>query len=541
MRGTPIGKDSRVALLAPTGSSYRYTMSLATESILRTSLGYVLESTSEPQRIAFRVLVSTRSMTDPLVLFETERLTESEGVWVDEQIDLSRWSGQEIQLILETSGAPGAWAAWGAPEVIAKRQERPLGWDLLLVSLDTVRADHLSGYGYSRPTSPNLDSLAAGGYRFQYAVSSAPWTRPAHRSMLTGLFPASKKRPQTPALARLLWEAGYRTGAVTGGGQIDRKFGFQDGFETYRSNPSWIQEPEGVLDWFQEGRARRNFLFLHTYQAHDPYLDRRFTEGLDGGRITEGFSTREWSRFDKSLTDEEKVYVEALYDGNIALADARLGSLLDLLSENGVLEQTIVIVTSDHGEQFWEHGSWRHGSTMYDHQLLVPLILWLPPALETQWAITNPNRVIDRQVSLVDLVPTVTELLEIPRTHEVDGRSLVGLLEGESIPPVAAFSEETNIRQYERHSLRTERFKFIHSFPRPGRKGQVWFELYDLRNDPEEQHNLAKEYPEMVAALLAQTEAIGRGGGSSFEGEVPEGVDEELRLQLEALGYLGNR
>jgi arylsulfatase A-like enzyme len=299
-----------------------------------------------------------------------------------------------------------------------------------------------------------------------------------------------------------------------------------------------------VVSWLEAGRDHRDFLFLHTFEIHDPYTDTRFTSGLPGGRIESDFgnhfaSSDFWANRD--TTSEEKAYAEALYDGDIAFVDERLGVIFAELEQRDLLENCIIMITSDHGEQFWEHGSWRHGSTVYDHQLLVPLIMYLPEALREQLGM-KPGKVIEQQVQLVDLVPTILDLVGVESAYELQGVSLRALLEGESTPPRRAFAEHTNVRTYERKAFRTEKYKVVYSFPKKkGTEMEPLYELYDLQADPLELNNIADQYPEFVQAQVEEMKILRRGvPAAPLEEEVPEGLDPDLVERLKALGYVDN-
>ncbi len=545
-------RDSRAALLAPSGGVYRFRLQLPVQPMLRLALGYILPEAGAPRRdLGFRITVAPAG-GEPVVVLEETLPIDPAGIWRDREIVLDAWSGRDVELAFETS-EPGQqdlfeppeplWGAWATPEVVDRRWRHD-GWDVLLISLDTLRADRLGCYGYGRPTSPNIDALAAGGVRFATAVSQSPWTRPSHRSMFSGLYPISRGELRSPPLAMMLWRAGYRTAAITGGGQIDGTFGFHFGFENYRVE-YWIHSVEVAVDWLEAGRERPDFLFLHTYEIHDPYTHNQFTGGLSPGRIEGSFSEALWRSLRREITDDEKAYVEALYDGGVAYTDEKLGILFASLRRRGLLDRTIVVLTSDHGEQFWEHGSWRHGTTLYDHQLLVPLILHLPSELRRQLEDpVVPGRVIDQQVELIDLYPTLLDLLGLELSHPVQGRSLRALLAGGELPPRPAFSESINIKRVERKALRTERFKFIYSFPRKqySRPDAVEsYQLFDLVKNPGESDNLVDEHPDVVTALRQEIARRTTDDGSEgLRDEVPEDVSPELAKQLRALGYLGD-
>ncbi len=359
--------------------------------------------------------------------------------------------------------------------------------------------------------------------------------------MFRGTYTASNRGLRSRPLAHQLWNHGYRTAAITGGGQVDARFGFQTGFEAYQVD-YWLYSVDQVADWLEAGRRRKDFLFLHTFEIHDPYTDQRFVRGMPAGRIRDRFSVREHWSWRNEMSPEEKAYAEALYDGDIAFTDERLGELFDELERRGLLERSIVIVTSDHGEQFWEHGNWRHGSSMYDHQLLVPLIMHLPEPLRRQLGVPH-GQVIDQQVELVDLYPTILDLLGIELDHEVQGLSLRPLLAGGTLPFRQAFAENTNIKTWERKALRTDRYKFVYSYPKKrSRSGNSeYYQLYDLIEDPLEQVNLADDFPDLVRAHLEKIRALRRGvGAEQLDEELPEGLDPDLEEKLKALGYIGN-
>ncbi|MFW6012345.1 MAG: sulfatase [bacterium] len=544
------GREVRKALLAGAGTRYRFRVELPRDPALRVGLGYdppaddASEAPAGRGAVRFRVRVTSEgdgAGGGETVLDERRRVDRSSG-WTDREVDLSPWAGEAVvlELAVDMEPAGATVAAWASPEVVSRAGPEE-GWNILLVSLDTLRADRLGCYGHERPTSPHLDALAARGFRFATAVAQAPWTRPSHHSFLTGLYPASHGDLRSPYLAEELWRAGYRTTAITGGGQIDARFGFDDGFEAYRTD-RWVEDPRRAVRAFELNRGRRHFVFLHTYRIHDPYEGQAFAANLPRGRLGETFGKHDWQRLDKDLTAEEQAYAQALYDGGILETDRALGRLLDALEERGFLEDTLVVVTSDHGEQFWEHGSWRHGQNLYDEQILVPLIVYLPPRLARKLGV-EPGKVVEEQVELVDLYPTLLDLVGVGRDHPVQGRSLVPLLTGGDYTPREAFAENTNVEPFERKGFRSPRFKFVKNIPRSAarKRGitEPFFELYDLRRDPEESHDLSERHPDVVRRLDQRIQTL-RAELDDLDEAVPEGLDPDLREELEALGYLGD-
>lgn len=534
--------DIRVALPAPGRTRFRFRVDAPRDALLRVGLGALATEPAPGASVRYVVRAGVEGEGELRELADRPVRWSEHANWQRLEVDLGDLSGRPIVLELESEASGGAIGAWAVPELVAARRPEP-GANVLLLSLDTLRADHLSAYGYARPTSPNLDAFARRGYRFETAISQAPWTRPSHRSMLTGLYPSSHGELRSPRLPELFWHQGFRTFALTGGGQLDPKFGFGEGFEAYQGQ-EWLREPEQLFRRLDARPESRFFLFLHSWEPHDPYEDTRFAEGLPPGRIAGRFDHALWLQWQEALSDDEKAYAEAMYDGDIARTDEGIRDLLAGLEARGLLDETIVAITSDHGEAFWEHGTWRHGMHLYDHQVHVPLILWVPPSVRARHRLADPaggGIVFPDQVGLIDLYPTLAELAGVPVDHVVQGRSLVPLLRGEKLPAREVLSENVNVSKLERKSLRTERAKLIQTIARdPDRDYGPELLLFDLRRDPGEHANLAPRMPEATEALLARIAAIRAGSVDSIEEAVPADLDPELRRQLQALGYIGN-
>jgi arylsulfatase A-like enzyme len=359
--------------------------------------------------------------------------------WQDVVLPLGGLAGQggvRLAFHAASSGAH-AWPVmplWGDPtvfDVAPRRRERP---NLVLVSLDTLRADRLGCYGARRPTSPTLDRLAAEGTLFESAITAAPWTLPSHLTMLTGAYPcvhqlvtrAIVRRP-TPGLASLaqhLRGAGYVSAAFTEDGYLLPGV-FQPGFDLFSyaaaSADGVAQRVREANGWLERNAGSPLFLFLHTYQVHAPYQSPPPYAGMfRDGAAAEGGA---------ALDD---------YDAALRYADAALASLLATVERLGIADRTVTIVTSDHGEAFGEHGITLHGNSLYEEVLRVPFV-WHGPGL-----VAAGRRVAD-VVSLADVVPTVLDLLALPMPALVQGKSLAPLLEpGRTAGPAAGrvvFSE----------------------------------------------------------------------------------------------------
>jgi arylsulfatase A-like enzyme len=407
---------------------------------------------------------------------------------------------------------------------------------VILISLDTLRADHLGAYGYSRPTSPRLDAFAAEGVVFERAIAQASSTRPSHRSLFQSR-PASATTRDGPALAESLSLAGVRTAAFTGGGIVSARLGFERGFETWEEGSGGLAWAlPRVEAWLRAHQGERFFLFLHTYDIHLPYdppapFDSMFLPDYRG--VVRGKDTRNLLRrvrglrvrgFDDSdakpvLTEADRRQIVALYDGGIRYADAHLGRLFDLLGSLDLWDETAVVVFSDHGEEFWDHGSVSHSHTLFQELIHVPLI-FRAPAL-------SPRR-IPSVVPLLDIAPTLLDLLGLPIPVGFTGRSLLPLMTG----------VETQAR----------------AFPAEQRALKAWIDppwklvidedggeplLFHLTDDPQERQSRTREEPERVAALQARLrEALPEVGTDGVFELEPGEKSPELLERLRQLGYV---
>lgn len=435
------------------------------------------------------------------------------------------------------------------------RPGRP--FNVVLISIDTLRADHVSAYGYARPTSPNMDALAGAGVLFERAYSHSPKTAPSHMSVMTGLLPEvhrvkNQKRPaggerlaeEIPTLALFLREAGYRTAAFTAGGNVHAAFGFDRGFERYEHLSL------DAAEIFAAGAAEISagpkpfFLFLHTYQVHDPYLPPAevrdlFVDEDYRGRIVADrealyphavaakrtVAAEFWRRANPADPADLR-HLQDLYDACIRYTDAQLGSFLEAVARAGLEDETLVVLLSDHGEEFWEHGATKHNS-LFEEVLHVPLILRLPSKLAVA-----PTRV-GAVVRLIDVLPTVLETLELPIPQHLRGRSLLTLASRQADEsPRHLFA---HWREFDSQALRLGRWKLI--------RNANWSHLFDLDSDPQERRavelveptirrQLAAQLDRLVAASRRYGDAIPRGDDQAAP------MDAERQERLRALGYL---
>ena len=511
-----LANDVRNVLLGGPGQTHQRSLKVPTGG--RLVFGYGIEPGGAVGS-TFSVHVNRDQQESELVFSDT---VDRSDIWHEAVVDLSRFSGQFVELSLSTISTvdaepTGRFLAWSNPRVASGLNlGRP---NIVLISIDTLRPDHLSGYGYHRPTSPNLDRWSEQGVIFDNAIAQAPWTLPSHVSMLSGLDAAthgvngSEPAPgRVHFLAEMLREAGYTTQAVTGGGFVHPQWGFSQGFDSYRYfgvSMGFKGELESELslasEWIRSEQTPF-FLFFHTYSVHNPYRARRpfydqFSSIPRGHSLkvnspepvaNDGYLTRR--TFSLRLPSGDLVspvpatYSELgtdLYDSEVAFLDQQIGGWLEQLTDLGSRYPTLVIFTSDHGELFGEHGLINH-SSLYEENLRVPLIL-VGEGVE-------PGRRITEQVRSIDIVPTVLEIAGLDSPVELDGVSLSRYL-NELDPEEVESGNTTGAWSYVPAtnfgiSLRIDnRLKYI-------LQNGLWTsnqskeELYELDRDPLEQDNL---------------------------------------------------
>ncbi len=386
------------------------------------------------------------------------------------------------------------------------------GAPVVLISIDTLRSDHLPAYGYKGVETPAIDALRADSILFERAYSHTPLTFPSHTSILTGVLPARHRvrdnagytfdAKEIPSVPRLLGQAGYATGAAVSSFVLRKEVGLATVFGHYDDRePGADQEQRAggltvqrALDWVRGQRDKPFFLFVHLYEPHTPYAP------------PEPFASR---------------YAEKPYDGEIAAADAAVGKLLAELKQLGIYDQAIILLLSDHGEGLGEHDEMEHGLFLYRETLQVPLLLKLPGSRQGGSSVAAPAQ-------LVDVAPTLLELTGVDVPEGVEGMSLLRLQEDEKAPARRIYAETFYPRIHygwsELASLIEGRFHYIHG-AEP--------ELFDLAADPGETRNVLERERRAYAGLR---QAIG-----AYDRELapPSQIDPEAVKKLAALGYAG--
>jgi arylsulfatase A-like enzyme len=439
------------------------------------------------------------------------------------------------------------------PPSAALDPSRPFGAVVFL--LDTVRADRVSSYGYERPTTPSIDALAAQGVSFDQVTSYSSWTLPSAVALLSGNYPRlvlDEDMEMQRSIAEQFAAAGYRTAAFTEGAFVSRRWGMDRGFGHYHETERATLVEKGGSDvegtfaaateWLRENASEPFFVLIHTYEAHIPYRNRDFVGDRAPERIGTSFELarkREVERGELELTEAEREYIRDLYDGDILSTDRHVGEFIGLLAELGLDERTVVVVTSDHGEDLGDHfESWigGHGHSLRDDLLLVPLVIRDPTR---EFAKSR----VDVQVRTLDVLPTVADLLGVALAGELAGRSLLPVMQGEESEHRVAMSGE-NRRGAARIALRDGRYKYIAAIDQAPREGELLgpsvprAQLYDLHADPGETVNLARKRPSLARKFALPLASWFNGlGGPPVEVKSDE-LDPKLRERLKALGYI---
>ena len=438
-----------------------------------------------------------------------------------------------ILAVLVLAGSPGCEAPPAEPP------------NVVLVSIDSLRADHVGAYGYGIDTTPFIDRFRGDAVLFEEAISQAPSTLASHASMLSSLLPThhgasvSNKfaiDPGAPLLAEILQDVGYDTASFNGGVQLDPIYGLGRGFDLYQvmraeadvdteAGQRFDLAVDAAITWIEERHGAPFFLFLHTYEMHNPYTPRPgyrelvtppYAGSLPGDISVELLKQINAGR--REIDQRDLVHIVGAYDAELRSVDEAFGRLVDFLVRQGLYDNTLIVVVSDHGEEFGEHGSvgW-HSHTLFDELLRIPMILKLPGG-------EHAGASVSAQVRAIDLAPTVLEQLGLPVPESFEGTSLLGVASGEAHPVEYAVSQRDVTLPAELSVIRSRKWKRMGRF------------LFDLSRDRWETSNAAKANPEVHRELsLRASERVGVRPPSAFHAVEPNAplVDE-----LRALGYV---
>jgi arylsulfatase A-like enzyme len=427
------------------------------------------------------------------------------AAWADALVDLGA-GGQAARIDLIARGTKGGFA-WGEPRVVVKApaapaaEAQPKFEHIFVWMVDTLRADKLHAYNTkTRVATPNYDAFAADATRFEWAQVPGTWSLPSHASLLTGVYPTvhrataheAKLSKDVPFVAEEMKKAGFKTGMFSSNGYVSSKWGFDRGWDV---NRNFIREslPNGseylwktAKAWLTPIAAKKQFAYLATIEPHVAYTPRKeflvkywdkpytgpikpVQSGVQLGLIKGG---------KLKITDNDKKYLEALHDGEISQSDAAFAAFIADLKTMGLYDKSAVVVVSDHGDQFYEHGSVGHGDTVYQELVHVPLMIHAP-------GVFPAGKVVHADVEVMDLYATLLDLAGIKATPAAEGTTLAPLARDEvGVTPRAALTVDGQVSR----GLKVQRYRMVHRGP-----GRI--ELYDEYDDPREQKDVAADHP----------------------------------------------
>ena len=495
------------------------------------------ERMGQPRNVVFQIILESETSKKEIFMETLGLPPDKTFKFVLRRVKLSSQEGQKAVFHFLTTGDSRAFGFWLHPVIYVASSSRR---NIILISLDTLRADHLGCYGYGRPTSPNTDSLARDSAVFLNTFASSPWTLPSHVSIMTALNTINHQvyarenelDSFVHTLAEFLKTKGYFNVAFTGGGYVSGFYGFDRGFDSYRvtARPLARDAAEDLYSetsrWLEDNQDKSFFLFLHTYQIHDPYdspesYNKLFREPSDALTVMDEarLGIYHANRF-RPLDEDTRRNLVNLYDGEIRHTDeALIGPLLEKLRALSLYDRTMIILTSDHGEEFFEHKAWLHTHSVYNEVIKVPLLI-------KYFGSRYAGRKIEDIVRSVDILPTILEEAGIryPKKN-FDGQSLREFLEegrsrrdtkarvfisdlsshgeGEHIPMKIAMNRGL-IKFIVNERYSPADLKYF-AFP-PPRLAET--EVFDLSADPGERMNLATARPDLARELSKQLRSL---------------------------------
>jgi len=454
-----------------------------------------------------------------------------------------------------SAGEEDARAASTASDDTGYDPDGPRPKNFILISLDTVRADHVGAYGYERDTTPRLDAFADRGALFLNCTSPSAWTVPAHMSIFTGVEPPAhgctyyqdvgRVNPRFETLQKIFNRHGFHTGAFTGGGFMSQRYGMFDEFDTFSSKGTHFADnlPD-VWDWIDAVGDEPMFLFLHGFDAHKAYLppppyNTRFSGDYRGHYPVARFCKPGVGRPDPV----DVAYVMSQYDGEIAAVDDVIADFLDELERRGILQESLVVILTDHGDEFYEHGRCDHIHSLYDELIRAAWIMVGP---------SIPAVKVRDHVGTIDILPTVLDVFGFDSPAQFQGVSRLAALDGhrEARDDYIYSFTGRGSPPYHLSSVRTNRWKLITDLPAghpnkncplcaEGSHSGVDMWLFDLQKDPGEEHNLAGQYQEFALELLSRIQnRIAASLKLGLDTVEPSAESPEDTERLRALGYI---
>lgn len=567
VRRARLGHEIRTAICAHCPAEIVYEdVTLPKDATLHVGLGHAAEAypgrsadqnAQAPARTRFEVIVTHQGTPQTVLDQEVER---SEA-WVDAAAALAPWSGKPVTVTLKcTSTSPDAVAFWGNPVIHEPLDDPPI---VVIYLIDTVASEHLGFHGYQRKTMPRLAEMAERGVWFSQMFSNSSRTIESipdlMLSMPTERHQVHHNSTPTPeglvTIAEVLRAAGLATVSFCTNVNSGPRQGMDQGFDTFVDKISAPADNldrtiplEEVMTWIDHHRDRAMFLYIHTAEPHSPYTP---PEGFRDRFDPDYTGPYTGVEFEEASDPRDLAHIQALYDEELVYADARLGTFLDALQEQGLLEKAHFFVTSDHGEEFLEHNEWEHGRNLHNEETRIPLVAFGPTF--------DARGELDVPAQLLDLMPTILDMFGLPAPYPLHGKTLLPLLRrtpgsgGDlSLEPWRRRNMYASNHNYrivydllEYSVIEQGRWKLLlgaaeTAMYRGGPKSR--FRLFDLESDPRERHNLINAR-QNVARRLAEDLVRWRAEQRPYDpgARGPTVIDVEQIRDLEALGYVGDK
>lgn len=586
--GGRLGEIAPVATV-PQQAANKVRLGPSTRTAVRAVLNDAFEAEIDPSTTVLTFSIGARAPQDAAAVtffvsadsgnrWQTvfvESVQPGSGEWLDRTVQLEATGTRRLRFQVGSRG-DGDQAAieayWGAvmtlhPEGALAAAVTPPA-NVILISLDTLSANYLTSFGYAPGVSPHIDDILARSFSFRNAYAQYPNTPVSHASIFTGLYPKHHHVYETnpwlraESLVNAVAAHGYVTVGITEDAFVSSDFGFDAGFDWYdngndktaNADDKTVGHAAETFDkaqhWLDEFGARAPFfLFVHTYEVHTPYRPEDAAARAVADRIDPGYTGPFVTEYPGKLfelgvntgysvmPEEDLKRLAALYAGEISYLDRVVGEFIARVARSNVAERTLVVLTADHGEEFGRHGKLGHGETLYNQALHVPLGFFWPARIKPG---TNQSR-----VELIDVLPTVLDLIEVRNPEQLDGTSLLPVIRGNRdalVRPAfaelqTAFGDCRRLKlpdqcHVDRLAVQTERFKLITS------KVPVLEELYDLQNDPQETHEVGKDFPDELQRHRALLARYSEPEGKVASSEATPVMDDATRERLRALGYL---
>lgn len=557
LQGTWAVSDARDAHVVDLNTPLEFPIPLAGPLDLTAAFALKLPPEAARDDVVVHFEMRVRSRTrDQLVAEKKVTLHDAAHSWTPVHEQNMVRPEEEARFVLSARGVnlpQGAKLCVTAPHASDTRRFKSKP-NVLVISVDALRADRMQSQGYARETTPRTDTLLARGARFQHAISVAPWTLPSYGSLFTGLMPsrhragvsASREQsfqdgralepgdfemldPAVETLAARLSSAGYRTAGFVSNPYLDGALGIDRGFERWTMYLNRATAGvELATEWIRTQGSQPWFCFLHLVDPHAPYTppapyDERFA-GVSVASLSPYPPTLETLRTSAVDAGTKKVLTD-LYDAEVASTDAAIGKLVEFLDASGLAGETLIVFHSDHGEEFWEHGGYEHGHSMHAEVLRVPLGFVLPGRVPEGIFVTTP-------VSTLDVCATILELVGASKLARSEGTSLVPHFTDLGLAPRDIESESLLYGAREQRALVHGGLKLITD-------GGAMKKLFDLASDPKEEHDLAAARPSDVALLeKLLLERLKNRPRSSGPGTRPT-LSPARRAELDGIGYTG--